>query len=93
MMLLGKPKQWIISSSSSAAFFAVPETKGLYLIHLEKKFNNHVNPSETSRGPLKRPDHVQAPTCKRPGCWNGLEFVGWNVSLIGEELVLLTMTD
>jgi hypothetical protein len=35
MMLLGRLKRWIISSSSSAAFFSVPETKGLYSIHLK----------------------------------------------------------
>jgi hypothetical protein len=35
MMLLGRPKRWIISSSSSVAFFTVPETKGLYSIYFE----------------------------------------------------------
>jgi hypothetical protein len=40
---------------------------------------------------LERPDHIQSPTCKRPGRWNGLEFMGWNVSLLGKELAPLTM--
>jgi hypothetical protein len=83
MMLLGRPKRWIISSSSSAAFFIVLETKGLYSIN--------VNPAETSRSRLERPDHIRSPACKRTGRWNGLKFMGWNVSLLGEKLAPLTV--
>jgi len=35
IMLFDRPNRWIMSLSSSAAFFAIAWTSGLYLNHLE----------------------------------------------------------
>jgi hypothetical protein len=51
-----------------------------------KLVDNDVNPAKASWSRLERPDHVQSLACKKLGCWNGLEFVSWNVSMLGKEL-------
>ena len=42
---------------------------------------------------LERPDHIQSPACKRPGSWDGLQFLCWHVYLLGEKLTSFTMSN
>src|SRR5438045_9671615 len=47
----------------------------------------------TTRRSLQGPDHVEAPDCKRPSDWDGLQFLRWHVYLPSKILASFTFED
>ena len=87
------PRSVIMLFGRLTAFFAVVETSGLYLIHLENlSMVMYTYRKTTWRWP-KRPDHVQSPASKRPRSWDGLQFLCQHVDLLGKKLTSFTMSD
>jgi hypothetical protein len=61
----------------------------LVLNPLCKLVDSHQNVGETAWRRREGPDHVEAPTSKRPRWWYSDEAMGWNMSLFAEELTIL----
>ena len=52
-----------------------------------------VHVPETTWRWLEGPDHVQSPASKRPGSWDGLQFLCQHVYLLGEKLASFKTSD
>jgi hypothetical protein len=61
----------------------------LLLNPLGKLVDSHQNMDETAWHRCEGPNHVEAPTSKRPGWRYSDEAMGWNMSLFAEELTIL----
>jgi hypothetical protein len=54
-----------------------------------KLVDSHQYMGETTWRRCKGPNHIKAPTSKRPGWWYGDKIVSWDVRLLAEELAVL----
>jgi hypothetical protein len=61
----------------------------LVLNPLGKLVDSHQHMGEAAWRYCEGPNHIKAPTSKRPGWRYGDETVGWNVRLFAEKLAVL----
>jgi hypothetical protein len=60
-----------------------------HVLYLFRKFiNQHEYELEVTWCWFERSNHIQAPACKGPGGWYGLDLMGWHVNSFEEKLII-----